>query len=395
MAKADIAHISGNVVRWARKRAGDTPETLAKSLGKGYTAANVVAWEKEDAFPTFAQAETLAKKLRLPLAILFMAEPPNIEIHLPDLRTVSGQPPANPSINFYEAVSESQSRQQWYREVKESEGAPELSFVGRFKLGAPVEAVASDLANTLHITDDLRRQCDTWERFLSLFIQRAEDAGILVMRSGWAKHSWRRGLNVEEFRGFALSDKIAPLVFINGADAKAAQIFTLAHELVHIWIGESGISNPDPRRRVQEYQNPVERYCNEVAAEVLIPAASLRSQWDNFVSAQNNVSRISIFHRVSKIAAAIRARDLNKITSPEANAIIDAEYKRFKEQLALLKAKSKQKEGGPGFWRGFTERVSARFSERVFTSLESGELLFRDAASLLGVTLTTLDKHPA
>lgn len=395
MAKTDIAHISGKVVEWARIRAGHTHQTLAKALGKGYTAENVIAWEKEDAKPTFVQAENLAKKLRLPFGILFMADPPAIKVSIPDLRTVSGQPPENPSINFFEAVSESQSRQRWYKENKKKEHAPNLPFVGRFKLGAPIETVAADLAKTLKITDDLRRQCNTWEKFLTEFIQRTEDGGILVMRSGYAKHSWMRGLDVDEFRGFALSDKLAPLVFINGADAKAAQIFTLAHELAHIWIGESGISNPDPRKRVQDYQNPIEKYCNAVAAEILIPAANLKAQWNNSVSADDNVSAISRFHRVSKIATAIRARELNQITPEQANTIIEAEYKRFREELAKLKAKAKEKEGGPGFWRGFTERVSARFSEAVFSALEGGDILFRDAASLLGVTLATLDKHPA
>jgi len=395
MATRDVAHINGIVAQWARERVGLTRETLAKSLGKGFTAETVLAWESGNAFPTLAQAENLAKKLRLPFGILFMPEPPSLTVPIPDLRTVSGQPPANPSINFFEIVNENQSRQSWYREAREREQARDLPFVGRFRIGAPVVGVAADIAQTLGITDDVRRECRTWEQFLTQLIQISEDAGIMIMRSAWAKHSWARGLDVEEFRGFALSDRLAPLIFVNGADAKAAQIFTLAHELAHIWIGASGISNPNPRTLPQQYENPIESYCNSVAAELLIPAASLNRLWKPSDSADVNTTRISVFHRVSKIAAAIRARDLGKISPNTASAIIDAEYDRFYAQRAQLKAEAKEREGGPGFWRGFTERVSGRFSDTVFSALDRGELLFRDAARLLGITLTTLDKHPA
>ena len=121
--------------------------------------------------------------------------------------------------------------------------------------------------------EQIRRTSHTWDEFLRELTRSAEATGILVMRSGIVGGNTRRKLSVNEFRGFVISDDLAPLVFINGRDSKAAQIFTLVHELVHVWIDRSGISNPDPKDVPAELRNTVETFCNSVAAEVLVPHA--------------------------------------------------------------------------------------------------------------------------
>jgi Zn-dependent peptidase ImmA (M78 family) len=394
MTTRDVAHVSGTIISWALRRARISTDEFAKALGRGFTAEKIEAWINRDSLPTFAQAERIAQKLHIPLGVLFMADPPTLDIPIPDLRTVGNQERRTPSIGFFELLGEVRSRQSWYRDMRKAQDATPFAFVGRFKLGAPVLRVASDMEQTLD-ADRLRHRSNSWEQFLNAFVTRIEELGILVMRSPWVRHHFTRELSVEEFRGFALSDKLAPVIFVNSADAKAAQIFTLAHELAHLWIGESGISNADPKIRASELHNPIEQYCNSVAAEFLIPAAAFRLLWDEKKPPEANITKLATVHRVSKIAATIRARDLNAITALIANEIIDAEYARFWAERARMKEELKEKESGPGFWKGFTDRVSARFSEAVFSALDKHEIMFRDAAQLFGVPISTLDTHPS
>ena len=172
-------------------------------------------------------------------------------------------------------------KQEWYRDYAISEGRKALAFVGRFNLNSSYEKVASDVANELGINAEFRTAASNWEVFLTNFMASAEASGILVIRSGVVASSSKRTLNTKEFRGFVLSDPIAPLVFINGADSTSAQVFTLAHELAHLWIGKSGISNPNPKKRSTDENNTIERFCNQVAAELLVPHAEFLKRWRN------------------------------------------------------------------------------------------------------------------
>ncbi|HMM61712.1 MAG TPA: ImmA/IrrE family metallo-endopeptidase, partial [Candidatus Rifleibacterium sp.] len=88
-----------------------------------------------------------------------------------------------------------------------------------------------------------RGEAANWESFFNILVERSEQAGIIILRSGKVGNNTHRTLDVKEFRGFVIYDELAPFIFINGADAKAAQIFTLVHELAHVWLGASGVSN--------------------------------------------------------------------------------------------------------------------------------------------------------
>lgn len=382
----DIAYISGPVVKWARDRAGLSQGELAVLNNVDETQLD--AWERGDSFPTFSQAEKLADKLRLPFAVLFLDKPPEIELPIPDLRTVAQATKRKPSLEFFDVVSDALLRQRWYREYQQEQEAPLLDFVGSFRLGDDTNAIAGDMADRLTINDELRNECTTWQQFFVAFVQRAEHLGVLVMRSGVVRHNPSRTLEVEEFRGFAISDDLAPLIFINSRDARAAQIFTLAHELAHIWIGASGISNPAPKKRRTERSHEVEIFCNQVAAQLLIPSTGLERIWTDQYSVSENVRRVATRYRVSAMVALRRAYDLEKIGYQLFSQLLDDEYKKFEH------VKKEDDEGGGNFWASFNARNSPTLVGAVVSSLWQDKISYRDAANLLGVRVTTLLNVP-
>ena len=229
------AFITPDVLRWALDRRGLPDEEVARRVS--VKPERLREWKGGSRRPTLRQAQTLAQKLSIPLGYLFLSERPTEEFPLPDLRTVGDAPPGTPSPELVAVVYDALNKQQWYREYLESQGEEPIEFVGSRSVNDDPDDVAEDIRSRLGVNDAMRQDAATWEQFLTNFVRAAEAAGILVLRSGIVEANTQRPLDVEEFRGFAISDEFAPLVFINGKDAKAAQIFTLAHEIAHLWLG--------------------------------------------------------------------------------------------------------------------------------------------------------------
>src|SRR5690242_1119480 len=257
------------LLRWARERAGLTVKDLLPRFPK------LELWEDEKEQPTLKQVERFAKATYAPVGYLFLTEPPVEPIPLPDFRTVRNTRIERPSPNMLEMIYVCQQRQSWYHEYAQIEGIQPRDFVNSVTLRHPVEAVANEMRARLHFDLEARRRCSTWTEALRLFIGQADAMGVLVMCTGVVMNNNHRALDPDEFRGFAIVDDLAPLVFINGADTKAAQMFTLAHELAHIWLGQSALTDIGP---VGEPDNDVERWCNRVAAELLVPLRILRNE---------------------------------------------------------------------------------------------------------------------
>lgn len=307
MAGANLARINPDVLAWALRRRGVTPDQIAT---RQLTAEQIKAWQtKGGGSPTHPQAEALASKLRIPFLLLFLSEVPELNLEIPDLRTVSEKPATPPSIDFVQVINDCMVRQDWYREIQQSNDAKPLPFVGSFRTHRDIAAVAHDIRTMLAV-GPRQQKANTWNELLKELITAAEVLGVLVFRSAVVGHANNKKLSVKEFRGFVLSDAFAPIVFINGDDAKAAQSFTLIHELAHIWVGETGISDPHLKKRSADLVNYKERFCNSVAAEVLVPAAEFHSLWDAGRGLKANITSLGARFRVSSLVILIRAREL-------------------------------------------------------------------------------------
>ena len=225
--------VKPELLRWARERAGFSIGALEGRFPK------IKDWERGGVHPTFKQLERFAKATFTPIGFLFLQEPPVEKIPIPDFRTVGNMGLEYPSPDLLDTIYLCQQRQDWYRDFALSTGEEPLEFVGSAHLGDDIITTAARIRHDLGFDIEKRHRMSTWTDALRRFIRQADELGILVMVSGVVGSNNQRKLDPEEFRGFALVDPMAPLVFINGADTKAAQMFTLAHELVHIWLGES------------------------------------------------------------------------------------------------------------------------------------------------------------
>lgn len=358
------ALVNPELLSWSRIRAGLTEEEVAKGLP--VKTEKVLEWEGGIALPTFRQAQKWAALAHIPFGFLFLKEPPDEGFPLPDLRTVGGVPPAKPSVNLIDTVKDVIRKHEWYLEYLEDHGRTELPFVGRFATSASIQDVVADMRRTLGLGVDAVRS--NQDEYLRTLINAAEAKGILVMRSGIVGSNTHRKLDVAEFRGFAISNKYAPIVFINSADAQTARLFTLIHELAHIWIGSSGVSSVSANSSQRD-----EIFCNAVAGEFLVPAQAFKDAWRGDIPWRDNLPELASRFRVSQLVIARRAYDQAFISH-------EAYSSHYLEELRAFRERD---ESGGSFYRNAGAKNSVRFSRAVLSEALSGNLLLREAGKLL------------
>lgn len=383
MTSTTPAFITPRLVRWARQRVHATHEAIAAKLR--VEPRRIAAWEEGGERPTFRQAHDLAHCLNVPFGYLYLSSPPVEKTPLPDLRTLAGKRPKKLSPEFSDTLDDIIRKQEWYREYLKGEGQSRLDFIGRFALGDDVKRVAGDIQSVLGLSDELRDEVSTWEDFFTALVRQCESKGILVFRNRVVGNDNHRHLSVKEFRGFTIADDLAPIIFVNGQDSKTAQIFTLVHEVAHLWIGQSGISNPNLRTRTSYPGNEIERYCNRVAAEVLIPEESFLQSWKDDIGTEENLRELSRAYKVSTSVVLRRAYELDALG-----------YSEFLRLLKLYEARWKRirakKEDGGHFHNILLARNSSTLTRILLEGALEGRFSTREAARLLGIKASTVEK---
>ena len=372
------ALIKGKMITWGRERSHVQLAALAKKLA--VAEERLVQWESGEDLPTLVQAQKIANVLHIPMGYLYLDQPPRELDEAPDLRTVRNQSRNEFSPDFIETYQSVQLRQQWFREFRLLEGNSELPFVSLFNEQTSIDIVVSAMSELLEI-DRLREEASNNAQFANLLVDQAESLGILVFRSGVVGRNTHRGLSVEEFRGFAIYDTYAPAIFINTKDAKSAQVFSILHELAHIWIGEGGVSNYDLAEKSSGKVPSVETRCDRIAAEVLVPQNLLKHSWRKSLDPIENTQKLSSQFNVSRLVIAIRARDCKLVTNDEFRELYAIEMKRDQNQ----RNKNKQSLGGPNPNLMLSMQNGRLFSHALLSQLYEGKVLFREAGRLLGI----------
>ncbi len=366
-----------DVLRWARERAGIDADQLADKMQ--VKPERVLDWERDGRI-SIAQADKLAHRTHTALGLLYLTEPPKDLLPIPDFRARGNE--QQPSVNLLDTIYLMQRRQAWMREELIGEGARPLNFIESYEIDGDPLQVASAMRDALQLTDDWAASISTWSNALGYLRSRAEDAGVLVVFNGVVGNNTSRKLDPDEFQGFALVDEYAPLVFVNNADFKAAQMFTLAHELAHLFVGKTGVSSFE---HLQFASNTIERFCDQVAAEFLVPAAELRDFWTTATRASDPYQSVARQFKVSSLVAARRACDLGLIDSI-------AFFKFYEEYTDREWHSSQQTQASGGnFWNTQKWRIGTRFGTAIFRAVKEGRLLYREAYNLTGLKGETFE----
>ena len=368
--------IQPELLEWACDRAGHEIEVFSVRFPK------LRAWIAQQEKPTLKQLEDFAKVTRTPFGYLFLSKPPEEHLPIRDFRTVSGPRGPHPSPDLLDTLYAMQQRQAWLRETFIEDAMDPLPFVGSAKLADPPESIGLEMRRFLGLEDGWADSVSTWQAAVTDLRSRIEQLRIMAVVNGVVGNNTRRTLDVQEFRGFAISDRYAPLIFVNGADAKSAQMFTLAHELAHVWLGEGGLSG---FQGLFPQGADVEAWCDKAAAELLVPANELKTRWPEVRRTESPFNALAREFKVSPIVAARRALDLRLIGR---EAFLD-----FYNAYASREHRQKPQSGGGDFYNNQNTRVGRLLAGHVIRAALEGRIGFKEAYDLTGLRGGAFQKY--
>ncbi len=363
--------INTSMLTWAIARAG-------RGLNEFICKVPIVQkWLDGEKKPTVKQLEDFSKKVYLPFGFLFLPEPPAEELPIPFFRTNDTRA-TKVSVNIYDTILLMQQRQDWLREYLKDNGFDTLPFVGKYRNQKSITEIVADIRNTFYLNENWASESKTWQDALDFLTRQIEDKGIIIVFNGIVENNTHRKIPVDECRGFVLVDQIAPFMFINNADSKCAQMFTVVHELAHIWTGHSAGFD---FRKLQPANDQMEILCDKIAAEFLVPEKAFNIIWIK----KPSIQYASRYFKVSEIVIARRALDTGKITR--------SKFFEFYEEYSKREfVKKENQSSGGDFYATTRKRLNITFASHIYNAVKSGKLLYRDAYKLTGLKGDTFQK---
>jgi len=363
--------INSDILIWAVERAGFDVGDFSEKF------PHLSAWLSGKKKPTLKQLKTFSQKVHIPFGYLLLGEPIVEQFPIPFFRTL--QDGSNKlSLNVYDTILILQKRQNWISGYLQENEYEQLSFVGKFSQTNNIQEIVDDIRKTLNLEDNWASRLSSWTIAKDFLTERIEDIGIFTVFSSIVGSNTHRKIKVEECRGFVLVDKYAPFMFINSADSIAAQIFTLAHELAHIWLGKNAGFD---LRQLLPASDPTEIFCDKIAAEFLVPQVLLSEA----IQKTHNIEELAKQFKVSQLVIARRLLDLKKITRDN--------FINFYEKYRQHEFEKKENKGTGGyFYKTEKKRLGIRFANFIYQAVQENKLLVRDAYRLTDLSGNTFHK---
>ncbi len=368
--------VNKDVLKWVVNQTDVPPNELNEKF------KNLKTWLSEDTEITVAQIEKLSKKTKIPFGYFFMNTIPEENVRLADFRTIENHEMTKMSRNLIDVIKDMEVKQAWMSDYLIENGAEPLSFIGKFSTNNTYKEVAESIFTTLSLepgwNTKFRNAYDCY-RFLRNTIS---EAGILVMQSSFVGNQTNRKLELEEFRAFVLIDDYAPLIFINSSDSATARLFSVVHELVHIWLGKEEIYNFNDNLDINnsEFNNlKLEKFCNKVTSEFLLPTNKLVEQY----KFNQDLFELAQIFNVSPHFTTIRLKEVNLINEQELKENLKYIKLRNKKIQDMIRKKEKTKSIIP-YYTLKKSSMDRRFLSAVKNSVDTGFVNYTEAYTLAG-----------
>lgn len=371
MAKGIV--VSPTVIQWAIQSSGKNMSQVSRKFSK------IDEWVSIESELSVNELNKLSKELRIPFGYFFLKVPPVEDLELLKYRTVDNIEHENPSRELIDTVKYMETRQSFMRETLLDDGFLPLNFVGSATIDDDTKKLSETIVSELKLISDWNRKTNDTFNILK---KASSDLGILVMQNGVVGNNNKRSLDISEFRAFVLIDEYAPLIFLNAKDSENAKIFSLCHELVHIWLGIDELYNNSYFQNNSFFNKKLERFCNEVAAEMLLPERILKKIYKKELNVYSNIKNISRQFSISDLVACIRVSQIDLISQKE----FDENYKIFLEEMKknMLSKEKKEKKTGGNYYNTQMSRLDLKFVNSVNRKAKEGKILYTEAYSLIG-----------
>ena len=350
--------IKPEMIAWAIKRAGYDVDVYLSE----HPDVNEWYWQKKQ--PTEKQLEDFARKIHIPYGYLFLNEPSKEVVPIPMFRGNSGYGGFN--LNVYDTVLSVQRRQEWLTDYLTDNDYETCSCVSIISLLTPIGETVHVLRHLLQLEEDWAFDKRDSADAVNYLTERIEELGIAVSFNSSVENNNRREIPVEECRGFALVNEVAPFIFVNNKDSKTAQLFTLIHETTHILLGTSAGFGGD----MEMIHDATERYCDKVAAAFLMPANLVKKCW-------KGITQTARKFKVSELAMARCANELHLISREE--------YRQFYLEYQNRPKTAKKSSGFGDFYATATKRVGRLLAVHIINAVKSRQLDYLQAYRLTGM----------
>jgi len=384
--------VNAEVLEWARQTAGLSLEEAAKAVfGDSRTKSaseKLAELESGQKAPTRPQLLKMSKKYQRPLLVFYLNKPPKQGDRGEDFRTLPDAPSPEEDPTLDAVIRDIRVRQSLVKSLLKDEDAPMLDFIGSATIEDKKDTLAERIITKLSFERNTFFNQNSVKDAFDYLRQKIEGIGIFTLLIG-NLGSHHTNIPVEAFRGFTIADSIAPFIVINDRDAKTAWSFTALHEVVHLWLGKTGISDPHS-------ENQIERFCNDVAGEILLPEQDIACL-DNIhsLSFDDAVAEITEFAEYRKLSRAMIAYKLRRTEKIEDNLwrkmadYFQQEWSEFQNQV---KEKHSKQQGGPNYYVVKRHRLGSSLLNLVKRALGEGSISYTKASKVLGVKPKGVDQ---